>query len=189
METFVTPGLINYHALNYPSVKGTWVPFLFPFPIGRTGVCHRYHGPLDETTILHPPSPPSRRLRSTGIFTASEDRNRKPQPFSLGFRHRFNRLPARSCGIRSRRTVTAFASDPFGRSSRSTGFRCRSHLIPAEYVNSSVSVRIRISDSGWDRLSKIIALASAQSSAHLLRYVLASWILHKGLIRGGGYLM
>lgn len=62
-----------------------------------------------------PPSPPSLRLRSSGIFTASEDGNRKAQPFSLGLRHRLHQQPARSCGIPSRRTVTRFASDPFER--------------------------------------------------------------------------
>ncbi|RWV83335.1 hypothetical protein GW17_00055076 [Ensete ventricosum] len=47
-------------------------------------------------------------------------------------------------------------------------------------------VRIEIPNSGWDRLSEVSALASAQLSAHLLRLASASWILHKGLVGGGG---
>ncbi|RWW52839.1 hypothetical protein BHE74_00040719 [Ensete ventricosum] len=64
--------------------------------------------------------------------------------------------------------------------------RCRSHLILVEYVNSFTSIRIRIFDFGWDRLSEVSTLASARSFARLLRSAPASWILHKGLVSGGG---
>ncbi|RWW69169.1 hypothetical protein BHE74_00023252 [Ensete ventricosum] len=66
---------------------------------------------------------------------------------------------------------------------RSVG--CRPDLVPAEYANSPTSVGIKISDFGWDHPSEDSALASARSSAHLLRSAPAPWILHKGLVRGG----
>ncbi|RZS12146.1 hypothetical protein BHM03_00043544, partial [Ensete ventricosum] len=64
--------------------------------------------------------------------------------------------------------------------------RCRLNLVLAEYANSPTSVGIRISESGWNRLSVVSALASVRLSVHLFRSAPESWVLHKGLIEGGG---
>ncbi|RRT64084.1 hypothetical protein B296_00035328, partial [Ensete ventricosum] len=63
---------------------------------------------------------------------------------------------------------------------------CRLNLVLAEYANSPTSVGIRISESGWNRLSVVSALASVRLSVHLFRSAPESWVLHKGLIEGGG---
>ncbi|RZR87686.1 hypothetical protein BHM03_00015131 [Ensete ventricosum] len=65
--------------------------------------------------------------------------------------------------------------------------RCQPDLVPAECVSSPASVGIEISDSGWVRSSEVNALASARLSARLLCSASAPKILHKVLVRGGGW--
>ncbi|RRT37758.1 hypothetical protein B296_00027797 [Ensete ventricosum] len=66
------------------------------------------------------------------------------------------------------------------------GAEMSTDLVLAECASSPASVRIEISNSGWDRPSEVSALASARLSARLLHSASAVWILHKGLVGGGG---